>query len=72
MWDRPPAASLMGSPYTCFQGACRAKRVALGNRTNEGNPFRWTWDYDPMMSKLYKWRVDGSVAGDLVIYIDDV
>jgi hypothetical protein len=79
-WDRP-AMGLTGSPYTCFQGAFRAKRVVLGDRANARNPFRWnsvmsnlpgTWNYDPSMPKLYKQRIDGTLAGDLVIYIDDV
>jgi hypothetical protein len=79
-WDRP-AMGLTGLPYTCFQGACRVKRVALGDRGSNGNPFQWdtvvtnlpgTWGYDPSMPKLFKRRADGLLAADLVIYIDDV
>jgi hypothetical protein len=56
-WDRP-AMGPTGSPYTCFQGACRAKRVMLGVRQNKKNPFQWdivvtnlpgTWEHDPTM-----------------------
>jgi hypothetical protein len=79
-WDRP-AMGLTGSPYTCFQGACRGKRVSLGDRRDRENVFHWegvvvnlpgTWDYDPTRPRLYKIRWDGNIAGDLVIYIDDV
>jgi hypothetical protein len=51
-WDRP-AMGLTGSPYTCFQGACRGKRVAMGDRRDPRNVFHWetvvvnlpgTWD----------------------------
>jgi hypothetical protein len=31
-----------------------------------------TWDYDPTRPRLYKIRWDGNIAGDLIIYIDDV
>jgi hypothetical protein len=53
----------------------------LGDRQSVANPFRWdtvacnlpgTWEYNPAVPKLFKQRVDGSIAGDLVIYIDDV
>jgi hypothetical protein len=46
----------------------------LGDRQSEANPFRWdtvacnlpgTWEYDPTMPKLFKQRVDGSIAGGL-------
>jgi hypothetical protein len=79
-WDRP-AMGLTGSPYTCVQGACRGKRVALGDRTDQENVFRWesvivnlpgTWDYDPTRPRIYKTTSEGNVAADLVIYIDDV
>jgi hypothetical protein len=80
-WDRPAMGLLGSPPYTCFQGACRAKRVMLGDRKSEENPFCWdtvvmnlpgAWEYDPTMPKLYKRKLDGSIAGDLMIYIDDV
>jgi hypothetical protein len=79
-WDRL-AMGFTASPYTCFQGACRGKRVTLGDRGDESTVFHWervvvnlpgTWDYDPTWPRLCKIRCDGNIAGDLVIYIDDV
>jgi hypothetical protein len=37
-WDRP-AMGMTGSPYTCFQGACRGKRATLGNRKDRKHIF---------------------------------
>jgi hypothetical protein len=79
-WDWP-AMGLTGSPYTCVQAACRGKRVTLRDRHDKKNVFHWqeavvnlpgTWSYDPTLPRLYKRRFDGKMAGDLVIYIDDV
>jgi hypothetical protein len=53
----------------------------LGDRGDRENVFHregvvvnlpGTWDYDPTRPRLYKIRWDGNIAGDLVIYIDDV
>jgi hypothetical protein len=73
---------LTGSPYTCFQGAVRGKSFTLGDRKDRENPFHWErvvltnvpglWDYDPSRPRVYKVRWDRRIAGDLVIYIDDV
>jgi hypothetical protein len=79
-WDRP-AMGLTGSPYTCFQGACRGKRITLGRREDRDNMFHWedvvtnlpgTLEYDPTLPRPYKRRFDGRIAANLVIYIDDV
>ena len=58
-----------------------AKIFLLGNRLNPGNPFHWLRvklnlpgmdDLDQRQSCVYKVREDGRIAGDLVIYIDDL
>jgi hypothetical protein len=72
---------LTGSPYTCFQGACRGERIILGRREDRDNMFHCedivtnlpeTLEYDPTLPRIYKRRFDGRIAADSVIYIDDV
>jgi hypothetical protein len=79
-WDRP-AMGLTVSLYTCFQGACRGKRVSLGRRADWDNMFHsedvvtnlpGTMEYDPTQPRIYKRIFDGRIAANLVIYIDDV
>jgi hypothetical protein len=71
-WDIP-AMGLTGSPYTCYQGAVRGKRVTLGDRNEKSNPFHWqsvvlnvpgAWDYDPTKPRVYNIRWDRRMASD--------
>ena len=67
-WDRP-AMGLTGSPYQSVQTATRGKRMILGNRKDQSNPFRWDSvelnlpgrpTYDPRLPWIYKKReLDG-------------
>jgi hypothetical protein len=78
-WERY-TMGLMGSPYGCYQGVIRAKRVVLASRKDGGNPFHWDtvvlnflgdMGYDPTQPRIFKITKAGWMAADLVIYIDD-
>lgn len=71
---------LTGSPYQAVQTATRAKRMMLGDKDQEDNPFRWDSielnmpgdaSYDPRLPWIFKKRKDGLIAADLITYIDD-
>ena len=79
-WNR----LLMGfrpSPYIATRHLLCARRFLLGDRFDKQNPFCWeevklnlpgTDTYDPRKPWVYKERFDGRIAGDLIIYIDDL
>ena len=79
-WNR----LLMGmrpSPYLSTRHLLRIRRFLLGDRKDKSNPFRWDKvvenlpgmpDYDPTMPWIYKARLDGEIAAELFIYIDDL
>jgi hypothetical protein len=78
-WDRP-AMGLACSPYQAVQTSTRAKRIILGDKDQESNPFQWNCvvlnlpgnkNYDPTMPWIFKCRKDGQIAADLRTYIDD-
>ena len=78
-WDRP-AMGLRGSPYQSVQTGTRGRRMILGDRNQESNPFRWDSvvvnmpgdaNYDPRLPWVFKRRKDGKIAADLHTYIDD-
>ncbi len=75
---------LMGftaSPYLATRCLLRSRRILLGDRLDESNPFRWDHvvknypglpSYNPLRPMVYKARIDGSIAADLMKYIDDL
>ena len=79
-WNR----LLMGfrpSPYIATRHLLCARRFLLGNRKDRDNPFAWEDimlnlpgmdTYDPRKPWVYKRRYDGRIAGDLIVYIDDL
>jgi hypothetical protein len=78
-WTRC-AMGLKPSPYFAVQQNTRAKRHMLGDPEDESNVFRWNrvivnlpgseW-YDPSKPLIYKVRVDGTIAAEIVGYVDD-
>jgi hypothetical protein len=78
-WTRC-AMGLKPSPYFAVQQNTRAKRHMLGDPEDESNVFRWDrvivnlpgseW-YDPSKPLIYKVRVDGTIAAEIVGYVDD-
>eukprot|EP00978_Attheya_sp_CCMP212_P035281 scaffold152493_cov59-Attheya_sp.AAC.1 len=78
-WTRC-AMGLKTSPYFAVQQNTRAKRHMLGDPEDESNVFRWDrvivnlpgseW-YDPSKPLIYKVRVDGTIAAEIVGYVDD-
>jgi hypothetical protein len=78
-WTRC-AMGLKPSPYFAVQQNTRAKRVMLGDPTDPKNVFRWETvvvnlpgnpQYDPSKPRVYKVRADGTIASDIVCYVDD-
>jgi hypothetical protein len=69
-WSRN-VMGLKPSPYASVKGALRAKRIILGDRREETNPFHWERvetnepgdeNYNPMMPWIQKIRSDGHLA----------
>ena len=83
LWERwvRAAMGLKSSPYQAVQAVMVAKQVALGDRMDRKNAFRWdavrlnlpgTESYDPSLPWVSKIRLDdGQIAADLFIYVDD-
>eukprot|EP00978_Attheya_sp_CCMP212_P008743 scaffold20529_cov53-Attheya_sp.AAC.4 len=78
-WTRC-AMGLKPSPYFACQQNIRAKRYMLGNPEDDDNVFNWddvivnlpgNGKYDPSMPLIYKVRKDGTIAADIVCYVDD-
>ncbi len=80
IWTRCPMG-LRPSPYFCVKGMLLAQEIMLGDRHDPRNVFRFDSvllnlpgmkDYNaarPMVSKI---RKDGTLAADVVCYVDDV
>jgi hypothetical protein len=72
---------LRPSPYQAVEGALRAERYALGDPRDNSNVFKW-WKvvlnlpggeaYNPTMPWIYRAQVDGTIAADIDIYVDDM
>ena len=80
VWIRN-AMGLSNSPYNSIQSALYAKRLVMGDRKNEENPFHWdrieenlpfSAEYKASLPKLTKVRVDGGHGSEVVVYVDDV
>ena len=70
-----------GSPYQAVQGMMVAEEVIRGDRKDKANVFHWESvrmncpgdpNYDPSKPWVSKVRGDGSIAADLVGYVDDL
>lgn len=79
-WQRA-AMGLRSSPYQCTQGGQWALEMALGDRMDEGNVFRWSYvqlnlpgstNYDPSQPWVSLRRKDGSLAAFVVLFVDDL
>lgn len=82
LWERwvRAAMGLKSSPYQAVQAVLVAREVALGDRHDQTNAFRWKLvrlnlpgspDYDPSLPWVAKYRSDGTLAADLFMYVDD-
>ena len=82
LWERwvRAAMGLKSSPYQAVQAVLVAREVALGDRLDENNAFRWklvklnlpgSREYDPSIPWVAKFRSDGTLAADLFMYVDD-
>lgn len=69
------------SPYLSTQSLLHAKPFILGDRKDSRNPFCWEKvvlnlpgmaTYNPTKPVVYKAKADGSLAGDVLVYIDDL
>lgn len=70
------------SPYSSVQFCSIAEEFCRGNNKDSTKPLRWdiivlnlpgSRNYDPSKPRVYKWdRIRGCIAGDLVIFVDDV
>jgi hypothetical protein len=58
-----------------------AEEVIKGERSDESNVYQWVWvrlnlpgnvDYDPNLPWVSKMRLDGKIAADLFIFVDDL
>ncbi len=75
---------LMGftaSPYLATRCLLRSRKLLLGDKDDPTNPFRWDHavknypgldEYNPLRPMVYKVRLDGKIAADLMKYIDDL
>ena len=75
--------NLMGfrsSPYNSVKMYLIAEEMIRGERLDSENPFRWhhaelnlpgTTSYNPARAWVTKRRVDGSLASDIVVFVDD-
>ena len=71
---------LTDSPYRSLQLLTTAKHIAYGDRHDESNPFQWKASrlnlpgdekYDPSKPWVMKIRIDGHIASEVYIYVDD-
>jgi hypothetical protein len=78
-WNRN-AMGLKGSPYFSVQGGAWAHKWIKGRMDDEDNVFRWTRvslnlpgqvDYNPSKIWVREERTDGTLASDLVCYVDN-
>lgn len=80
-WTRNWMGARM-SPYFSVQFCSLAEEFCRGNQKDTTNPLRWdiivlnlpgAKNFDPSKPRVYKWdRTRGCIAGDLMIFVDDV
>ena len=79
-WSRC-CMGLKSSPYNCVQGLMHLAEQILGDPDDANNPFKWksvemnlpgSESYDPSLPWVFKCRVDGMIACDIFIYVDDL
>ena len=79
-WTRC-AMGLRPSPYVCVKGMLLAKEIILGDQWHEKNVFRWNrvllnlpgmLTYDSSLPWVCKLREDGTLAADVIIFVDDL
>jgi hypothetical protein len=79
-WKRC-AMGLRPSPYAGVKGALIARRTILGDRKDQGNPFRWDRvvlnqpgdeHYQARLPWIMQVREDGELATAVCQYIDDM
>jgi hypothetical protein len=83
LWERWERL-LMGfkpSPYLTTRELKRMEEFLCGDCEDPSNVFRWdkvvfnlpgSLEYDPGMPRVYRVRVEGILAGELFVYIDDL
>ena len=79
MWELK-MMGLTDSPYHACQAVTWAKCISTGDRLDPNNPFAWNKvvlklpgadDYDCHRPWMFKQMVDGLLAADLLIYVED-
>lgn len=80
VWKRC-TMGLRPSPYVCVKGMLLAKEIILGNQHDSLNVFCWDHvllnlpgmeDFDSSKPWVSKRRRDGSLAADLICFVDDL
>lgn len=80
LWWTKNLMGFRSSPYNSVKMYLIAKEVIRGDRADERNPFRWhqvalnlpgSPDYTPSRAWISKRRRDGSLASDIVVFVDD-
>ena len=82
LWERwcRNFMGLTDSPYHSLPMLIRAKQMTYGDRLDENNPFQWSKvvlnlpgskEYDPTWPWGYKVGLDGHLASEVYVYIDD-
>ena len=80
LWWTKNLMGFKSSPYNSVKMYLIAEEVIRGDRTDERNPFRWdhvdlnlpgSKNYTPSKAWISKRRKDGSLASDIVVFVDD-
>ena len=67
-------------PYCLIQSGLVARRIIMGNRKTESNPFHWdhivqnlpfSKNYKSLLPKIKKVQCDGLLGSNIVIYVDN-
>ena len=80
LWWTKNLMGFRSSPYNSVKMYLIAEEVIRGDRLDGQNPFRWhhvelnlpgTANYNPSKAWITKRRVDGTLASDMVVFVDD-